>query len=217
MTWSDVERTGGVNAQDDMFEPTTQATPFAAQRRRRLFIMALVLGGGCLTIVGMRLYSGGPTTAVAADDAVETISAYLAPDQERLAADIPVDDPLVVLARCAEPPDHVPVEDLKSNPFLLPGGLSALPTVPSHTSQENLRETRREQMEQQVQAMRVSMVLQGRHSVAVVGDVTLPLEHPIEYQPNLTLTLLSISNGQVRLRATDPLADTSITLDLPRP
>jgi len=212
-----MEHIGGDQPAPDTAPPADSTTPFAAQRRRRMLVLALVIGGGCLTIVGMRLHSGGPTAAIADDGASNAISAYLAPPSAEQKVSPPPTDPLSILARCAQPPNHIPVESLKSNPFLLPGGLSALPVVTSRTSQEDLREARRIHMQQQLESMRVSLVLQGRHSVAVVGNVTLPLDHTIEYDADLHLTLLAIAPQSVRVEASDPLSEATIQVDLPRP
>ena len=76
MTWSDVEATG---SECDQVLETPLSTPFSQERRRRLTVMSLVIGGGAVIIMGMRFFVGGPATASAQVEAQRTIASYLLP------------------------------------------------------------------------------------------------------------------------------------------
>ncbi len=198
----------------DVFRPS--ATPFSQQRQKRLVVLALLLGGGLLTFVGMWTLSGGPTSANAGTDAEVAISRYLAPAPagEDTSGD---QDPLAVLASFGAPSTSVPVEELRSNPFMIPGRNSGLPIQLAPASMDQARDDRMIQMQMTVEAMRVSMVLQGRSSLAIVGGVSLSIDKPVEYEPDLVLQLVEVNESGIMVTATDPLLDASIEVRLSRP
>ena len=76
MTWAEANESGGLASERGTATPQT---PFAQQRRTRIVIMALVIGGGLAMIAAMRVLSGGPSQTAANSDAQVAISAFLAP------------------------------------------------------------------------------------------------------------------------------------------
>ncbi len=216
MTWAEANESGGLASERGTATPQT---PFAQQRRTRIVIMALVIGGGLAMIAAMRVLSGGPSQTAANSDAQVAISAFLAPATgDRLTdSGSAASDPLKVLAEFNTPIARVPFDSLRANPFILPGGAMAIPVARSQTSIDDARNARAFQMREELAAMRVSMVLQGRSSLAVVGGITLPLEKPVEYDSQTTLCLKSVSSAGVIVEATDTALSLTIAVDLPRP
>lgn len=212
MNWADQYDTGDESA--DVFQPS--ATPFSQQRRNRFVVLTLLIGGGLLTFVGMWTLSGGPASASAGTDAEVAISRYLAPAPagENTSS---AEDPLAVLASFGAPSTSVPVEALRSNPFLIPGRNAGLPIQLAPASMDQARDDRMIQMQMTVEAMRVSMVLQGRSSLAIVGGVSLSIDKPVEYEPDLVLQLVEVNERGITVTATDPLLDASIEVRLSRP
>ncbi len=213
MTWAEANESGGLATAANI--PTSQ-TPFSQHRQTRIVIMVLVMGGGLAMIAAMRMLSGGPAQTTAGTDAQIAISAYLAPATDEQ-ADATVADPLQVLAEFNTPIARVPFDALRTNPFILPGGTMAIPAARSQTSIEDARNARAFQMREEIGDMRVSMVLQGRSSLAVVGGITLPLEKPVEYDSQTTLCLKAVSSAGVVVEATDTTLKLTVTVDLPRP
>jgi hypothetical protein len=184
-----------------------------------MMLMTVVAGGGLCLIVIMRMLSGGPTAANADFDAAQKISAYLSPASSQATGDPPPsnDDPLRVLAQSNGPKLHVPLEALRGNPFVLPGRLLDAPIMMSQSRIDEAREARIAQMQAQLSDMRVSMVLRGRHSVAVVGDISLPLHEDVDLDERTQLRLLSLDGPGVLVQATDSELDVSVEVELPRP
>lgn len=216
MNWIDP-----LNTPDDQhdFIVTDSTTPFAGHRRKRVMLMSLVAGGGLCLIVVMRMLSGGPSTASAGFEAEREISAYLTPNQDQHGSAPQPDhtDPLHVLAQSNGPKLRVPLRALKGNPFVLPGRLLDAPIVMSASRIHEARDARIEQMRAQVQDMRVSMVLRGRHSVAVVGNMSLPLSTDVEFDERTMLRLISLDGPSVVVRATDAELGATVDIELPRP
>lgn len=217
MNWTDPLNTP--SEEDEFIAATETATPFAGHTRKRVMLMSLVAGGGLCLIVVMRMLSGGPTTANAGFEAEQEISAYLTPSQDQASTPTQLDhdDPLRVLAQSNEPKLRVPLHALKGNPFVLPGRLMDAPIVMSESRIDEAREARIEQMRAQVAEMRVSMVLRGRHSVAVVGNISLPLDTDVDLDERTQLRLVSLDAGGLVVRATDVKLDASVDIELPRP
>jgi hypothetical protein len=212
MNWTDQYDTGGEST--DVFQPS--ATPFSQQRRKRFVVLSLLLGGGFIAIIGMRTISDGPASANAGTDAEVAISRYLAPAptaEETSGAE----DPLAVLASFGAPATSVAVEELRSNPFMIPGRNSGMPIQLAPVRMDQDRNDRMTQMLMTVEAMRVSMVLEGRHSVAIVGGVSLSIDKPVEYEPDLVLQLVAINKRGIMVTAPDPLLEASIEIRLSRP
>ena len=82
---------------------------------------------------------------------------------------------------------------------------------------DQARDDRMIQMQMTVEAMRVSMVLQGRSSLAIVGGVSLSMDKPVEYEPDLVLQLVEVNERGIMVTATDPLLHASIDVRLSRP
>jgi hypothetical protein len=82
---------------------------------------------------------------------------------------------------------------------------------------DEARETRIEEMRSQVEDMRVSMVLRGRHSVAVVGSMSLPLNSDVDFDERTQIRLISLDGRGVVVRATDTELGASVDIELPRP
>jgi hypothetical protein len=212
MTWNDISDADGESA--DVFQPS--ATPFSQQRRKRLVVLALLVGGGLLAIVGMRVVSGGPTAANADTAAEVAISRYLAPPAED-AEPSAGEDPLAVLAGFGAPPASIPVDSLRSNPFVLPGSNADTPLNLAPANLDHARSARMTEMQMTVEAMRVSMVLEGRHSVAIVGGTRLPMHKPVEYDADLILELSDVNARGLVVTATDPELGATIDVRLSRP
>ena len=217
MNWIDsteIERVG-----DEEVITSPDAAPFSGQRRTRMVLMGLVAGGGLCLIVIMRLLSGGPAAATAEFNAEEEIVAYLNPAVPSLSNNVQLDDddPLSVLAHSNNPKLRVPLEALKGNPFVLPGRLIDAPIMMSQSRIDEAREARITQMHSQISEMRVSMVLRGRHSVSVVGGISLPLHKDVELDERTHLRLLSLDGPGVLVQATDSELDASVEVELPRP
>jgi hypothetical protein len=204
---------------EQVFVVTESTTPFAGQRRKRVLLMTLVAGGGLCLIVAMRMLSGGPTTANAGFEAEKEISGYLIPHQTQneTSTQPNQDDPLHVLAQSNGPKMRVPLHALKGNPFIVPGRLMDAPIVMSASRIDEARETRIEEMRSQVEDMRVSMVLRGRHSVAVVGSMSLPLNSDVDFDERTQIRLISLDGRGVVVRATDTELGASVDIELPRP
>ena len=204
---------------DDVFVASPDSTPFSGQHRTRVILMGLVTGGGLCLIVVMRLLSGGPAAATAEFNAEHEITAYLDPAETQSDGQVLLahEDPLRILARSNGPKLRVPLEALKGNPFVLPGRLIDAPIMMSQSRIDEAREARVSQMRSQVSEMRVSMVLRGRHSVAVVGDISLPLNKDVELDERTKLRLLSVDGPGVLVQATDSELDVSVEVELPRP
>ena len=217
MNWTDPLNTP--SEEHEFIAETETATPFAGHTRKRVMLMSLVAGGGLCLIVVMRMLSGGPATANASFEAEREISAYLTPSQTQASTPTQLDhdDPLRVLAQSNGPKMRVPLNALKGNPFVLPGRLMDAPIVMSESRIDEAREARIEQMRAQVAEMRVSMVLRGRHSVAVVGNISLPLDTDVDLDERTQLRLVSLDAGGLVVRATDVKLDASVDIELPRP
>ncbi len=215
MNWSDASAPSVPEATSQIDEQSSACQPFSQQRRMRLLVLSLVIGGGLLMIVGMQLITGGPASAVAASDAESTISAYLAPDDS--IAHVAKDDPLAVLSRFGTPQMSVPLSNLRHNPFLLPGSAAGGPTPLPRITVDQARTAREAELRSRVAHMRVSMVLQGRHSVAVVGDLSLPFGTPVELDQRTHLRLVSIDRRGITVEASDPSIDVSTLIQLDRP
>ena len=212
MNWIDQSDTNGESP--DVFRPTE--TPFSQQRRKRFVVLTLLLGGGLVAIVGMRTISSGPASANAGTDAEVAISRYLAPTPAGVETSR-AEDPLAVLASFGAPATSVAVEKLRSNPFMIPGRNTGMPIQFAPASMDQARDERIIQMQMTVEAMRVSMVLQGRRSVAIVGGVSLSIDKPVEYEPDLVLQLVGVNERGIMVTATDPGLDATINVRLSRP
>lgn len=217
MNWTDPIQSEPIA--EDPTVATPNMTPFSGQRRTRMMLMGLVTGGGLCLIVFMRLLSGGPAKATAEFTAEQEISAYLNPAASETNGNLQLadDDPLRLLAQSNGPKLLVPYEALKGNPFVLPGRLIDAPIMMSQSRVDEAREARSAQMQSQLAEMRVSMVLRGRHSVAVVGNISLPLHKDVEFDERTQLRLLSLDGPGVLVQATDSELDVSVEVELPRP
>jgi hypothetical protein len=217
MNWTDPS--DGESIDDDAIVVPDDSSPFSGQRRTRVILMSLVTGGGLCLIVVMRLLSGGPAAATAEFNAEQEISGYLSPADPIVVTMSPIgtDDPLRILARSNGPKVRVPLAALKGNPFVLPGRLIDAPIMMSQSRINEARDARITEMRSRISEMRVSMVLRGRHSVAVVGDISLPLQKNVELDERTTLQLLSLDGSGVLVQATDSELDVSVEVELPRP
>ncbi|MDP7070832.1 MAG: hypothetical protein QF561_05740 [Phycisphaerales bacterium] len=213
MTWAEVDHAGGIGSEAEV---ESVQTPFSRHRRTRVLVMSLVVGGGLAMIAAMRMLSGGPAQTAASTEAQVAISAYLSPPKDT--ADLASSqDPLRVLRQFQSPIERVPYESLRGNPFILPDGATVVPVARSQTSIDDARNARAFQMREEIGSMRVSMVLQGRSSLAVVGGITLPLEKAVEYDAQTTLVLKAVTSGGVVVEATDTALSLTVAVDLPRP
>jgi hypothetical protein len=199
-------------------EPAVPAamTPFTKQRRNRIAVMTMLIGGGLMMIVGMRFLSGGPASATADTGAAVEISSYLAPSPDGDAPD-PATDPLAVLAGFGAGPPSTHHASLDRNPFLIPGSSMESPMPLSPVNADHHRAERLADLQAAVEVLRVSVVLQGRRSMAVVGGVNLPIDTPVEFDTDLTLTLIGVDAAGITVEATDPLLGLSTPVHLPRP
>jgi len=217
MNWTDPS--DGEFTDDAAIVVPADSSPFSGQRRTRVILMSLVTGGGLCLIVIMRLLSGGPAAATAEFNAEQEISGYLSPADPVVVTMPPTsnDDPLRILARSSGPKIRVPLAALKGNPFVLPGRLIDAPIMMSQSRIDEARDARVTEMRSRISEMRVSMVLRGRHSVAVVGDISLPLQKNVELDERTTLQLLSLDGSGVLVQAIDSELDVSVEVELPRP
>ena len=213
MNWADLSDTAGAVEPAEQPRPTT---PFSKQRRKRVAVMAMLIGGGLMMIVGMRFLSGGPTTAPADTGAAVEISSYLAPAPDGDAPD-PKSDPLAVLAGFGTGPQSMSHATLDRNPFLIPGSSIESPMPLSPVNADHRRDERVAALQAAVEVLRVSVVLQGRRSMAVVGGVNLPIDTPVEFDTDLTLTLVSVDAAGITVEATDPILGISTPVQLSRP
>ncbi len=214
MNWTDLAEAHG----DDSPVPSHQpaSTPFSKQRRNRIAVMVMLIGGGLMMIVGMRFVSGGPATATADSGAEVEISSYLAPAADGTAPD-PISDPLAVLAGFGSTPPSMNHTTLDRNPFLIPGGTVNVPMTYSPVDEGQRTEARVAELQAEVEVLRVSVVLQGRRSMAVVGGLNLLIDTPVEFDTDLTLTLVAVDTGGITVEATDPTLGVSTDVHLSRP
>jgi len=72
-------------------------------------------------------------------------------------------------------------------------------------------------MKLRIAAMRVAMVLQGRHSVAMIDDISLPINREVELDTRMHLMLTDITASTITVRAIDPTIQVSVDVVLDRP
>ena len=189
--------------------------PFSTQRRMRLWVLTMVVGGGLILVICMRFLTGGPQAALASTEDSQAISQYLNPFTN--AASSSTNDPLAILARFDSKPVRIPLDSLRSNPFVLPGSFVSGPSSLPLAAADQARTSRGEEMKLRIAAMRVAMVLQGRHSVAMIDDISLPINREVELDTRMHLMLTDITASTITVRAIDPTIQVSVDVVLDRP
>ena len=213
MTWSDVETTG---SECDQVLETPLSTPFSQERRRRLTVMSLVIGGGAVIIMGMRFFVGGPATASAQVEAQRTIASYLLPGD----APSPSDDAslaMEMLSRNRQPStEHLP-RAVHANPFILPGSLQAVVMDTPRQQRPSQQHLREQELQSIAGDMHVSMVLLGRTTMAIIDGHTIRLNEPVELPDNVNLTLRAVHDTGIHVQLNDVAMDITYEAILPKP
>lgn len=221
MTWADTSDMAGGAPTDEALELTQECTVEAAvfegHARRRMALLATVFGGGLTVIVLMRLVFGGPTEVQADPVDEEIVAKFLEPAESGASPMISTFGLVSIFGQGSATEQHVPWSRVKGNPFILPGAESTAATPMPTQTVNSVKRAREAQLREQVEAMRVSMVLRGRHTVAVVGDISLPLAEVVELDPQTRITLVRIDGSGVHVRLDDPVLDVRVEVALSRP
>lgn len=213
MTWSNIEDTTGIESAEPSFDDVSPS-PFTRERQRRGVVMATVIVGGAMIIFGMRFFVGGPTEVNAQVDAQQAIASFLAPGIEQEVG-IPGSFMVSMLTRNDAPTSHH--RALRSNPFILPGTLTAVSTNMSTTHRADVRGDRRGELQAMAAELTVSMVLRGSRTMAIIDGQTIRLSETLDLDERTGMTLVGVDDSGIHVQLVD--ARTEITVDavLPQP
>ena len=215
MTWSDVEVTASEIETEQAFEPIAES-PFSRERKRRITVMSLVIGGGAVIIVGMRFFVGGPATATAQIEAQRTIESYLLPSDSHSNTDT-TSNAIATLSHSDQFRAGHAVRAVHMNPFILPGTLQAVVAETSGHRGPSRQLVREEELQSLVSEMHVSMVLRGRTTMAIIDGHTVRLNEAVELPDNVNLTLMAVNSSGIHVQLADPSMDVTHEAILPKP
>ena len=188
---------------DQANEPRTM---FGAGVRQRRTLMAVVIGGGALAVVGMRLLLGGPLAAHADAALDSAIAQCLDVDADAAASPMTQTTALADRLRSDVVLVQVPATRLHCNPFLLPGAFATSASeghCPHAASGRSLQH--------RIEAMSVSTVLRGVNTVAMVDGVAVVLGESMHLDDGGTMTLLAVGESAVEIELRDGDTGAAVT------
>jgi hypothetical protein len=181
---------GGVVAigEAEIAEPT----PFGGRGRRRRSLMAVVVLGGAAVVIGMRMFTGGPATAVADQALDNRIDGFLGASAKAERATLSDPSGLSALLDTSMDQWQVPLQDLRCNPFLaFDAGVAQGHQVGSDGMDASVSSRA---LQRRLDQMTVSMVMRGTVTVALVDGIRMPVGKQVSTEDGFSATLVAVGD-----------------------